>query len=1025
MTHSLFKFKIVKILFNFCIIAKPYFFFFLHKHFLIMMHNNFTKQIFSFCFFILLSLSVFSQNEEKISGTILDSETGDGLYGVSIVVQGSTNGSSTDASGNFSINAKIGDKLEISFIGYQTKVVSVNGAKINETLIYQGVTLSSFSVVGSRNIARAALETPNAVDKIDIQTLSQNTAKPNINRMLNVVAPSFNANVQNISDGTDHIDPASLRGLGPDQVLVLLNGKRRHTTSLVNVNGTFGRGNVGTDMNAIPAMAVKRIDILRDGAAAQYGSDAIAGVINVVLKSSVNEFSAYAGTGSHFSKEANEGTGGNDGTSYNIGFNYGVPLGNKGGFVNFTGQFDERDYFNRMKEFEGSIYALYNTRERSQTEFDNLYEGQLTEADKAVFSTGYLNSAANKDLTVEVDGNNITGQERHNEILLTNTTDRELSARNLTRSDFNMRVGQSAITNTGFFINMGAPTSEKTSFYANAGLNYRNGESAGFYRLPNQNRTVTSVYQNGFLPEIHSNIFDYSLTLGIKGKKNDWFFDLSNTFGGNNFQFQIENTHNASLENATKTSYNSGGHYFNQNTLNADVSRNFKDILEGFNFAFGGEVRLDNYGIFAGEEGSYANYGLANSVDVQDDSGNVIGTSVVPSLTGSVSTVFDQAGRSRPGGAQVFPGFKPSNEVNAFRNNLSIYTDLELDVTKDFLINGALRYEKFSDFGSTTNGKLATRYKIQDIVTLRASFATGFRAPSLHQQYFNSTSTVFISGIPVESGTFRNDSRAAELLGIPKLKEETSNSFSGGATFSLKNTGLSITLDGYTVEIKDRVVLTGNFKAEKDNNGDYETLEDEELGRLLGAANASTARFFVNAIDTRTNGFDAVVSYKKDLGSGTLNADLSGTISQTKQIGEVKASEKLKTKLSTYFDEVGRINLENAVPNTKFNLRLAYSTKTFSTALTNTYYGETTESSNDIASQQVFSAKIVTDLSGSVKIMKKYTFALGINNLLDIYPDELAPSNLNYSSGRFRYTRRSPQFGIGGRYLFTRLSISI
>ncbi|MDX1769207.1 MAG: TonB-dependent receptor plug domain-containing protein, partial [Arenibacter troitsensis] len=287
----------------------------------------------------------------QITGSVLDEE-GTPLPGASIVIKGTTTGTTTDFDGNFTIEASMGDILVVSYIGFETLEVTVNNTVMNIRLT-SGVALSEVIIVGSRNPNRTATESTVPVDVIDMTELNNVAPQVNLNQILNYVAPSFTSNTQTISDGTDHIDPASLRGLGPDQVLVLINGKRRHTSSLINVNGTFGRGSVGTDLNAIPAAAIQRIEVLRDGAAAQYGSDAIAGVINIILNKNVNELTTTVTTGANFTKNANDQTGGVDGATTNLSASYGIPLGDNGGFINLSGDFDVREDYSRMKEWEG------------------------------------------------------------------------------------------------------------------------------------------------------------------------------------------------------------------------------------------------------------------------------------------------------------------------------------------------------------------------------------------------------------------------------------------------------------------------------------------------------------------------------------------------------------------------------------------------------------------------------------------------------------------------------------------------
>ncbi|MFD0844761.1 TonB-dependent receptor domain-containing protein [Flaviramulus multivorans] len=929
-----------------------------------------------------------------ITGTITDGSSNTPLPGANIVVKGTTSGAISDFDGKFTLNVDAFPvTLVVSSVGYNTKEVSVASSGNISIVLQEGVALDEVVLIGSRNPSRTAVDTPVPVDVIDISELTSAGPQVNLNQILNFVAPSFTSNTQTISDGTDHIDPASLRGLGPDQVLVLINGKRRHNSSLVNVNGTFGRGSVGTDLNAIPSGAIQRLEVLRDGAAAQYGSDAIAGVINIVLDNSVNELTLNVTTGAHFAKNANDQTGGVDGETVNISANYGLALGEKGGFINFTGDFDFREDYSRMKEWEGSVFNLYNTVERFANNdgysLANLLDDDVDDVIQYGNEAGLgLSPTATK---AELQG-----------ILSADNTDAELAARGLTRSDFNMRVGQSEVRGGRFFANMSLPLDEEgTELYSFAGMSSRKGNSAGFYRLPNQSRTYTPAYINGFLPEINSTISDKSLAVGIKGVVNGWNIDLSNTWGKNAFLYTIGNTFNASRQNASPTTFDAGGFNFMQNTVNLDINQFYDDIMNGLNIAFGAEYRLENYEIIAGEEASYGQY---------TQEGELI---TLPTQSPAV----DFFGNGRPGGSQVFPGFSPANELSRDRSSIAGYFDLEADFSETFLASFATRFENYSDFGSTINFKLATRLKASENVNIRAALNTGFRAPSLHQLNFNSTSTIFQDGIPVEVGTFSNDSRAAKLLGIPQLKEETSKSISLGFTAKMPEANLTLTVDGYFVAIDDRVVYTGQFAGPGTGT---------ELDNLLSQANASAASFFANAIDTESKGLDIVLTHKTDIGTNSrLKSDLSGTLSKTKKVGDIKASKVLEDAglVGTYFPEDSRIYLEAAVPRTKVNLTNNLTTGKWNVFLRNVWFGEVSEATTNVANQQEFGSKLVTDLSFGYQASENLTLTIGANNLLDVYPDRAIEANR--SGGRFDWSRRSQQFGIGGRFLFARLSFKL
>jgi len=942
---------------------------------------------------ILFPLSVFAQG--TISGTINEASTGSPLPGANIIVKGTATGTTSDFDGNFSLDVTAFPvTLVISSVGYTTQEVNVTSAQNISVSLQDGVALEEVLLIGSRNKTRTAIDTPVPVDVLDITELSQASPQVSVNDILNYAAPSFTSNTQTISDGTDHIDPASLRGLGPDQVLVLINGKRRHKTSLVNVNGTFGRGSVGTDMNAIPSHAIDRIEILRDGAAAQYGSDAIAGVINIVLKRST-DLNVVVQTGANFTKNEDDIAGLNetvtDGERLAIALNFGLPIGDNGGFINFTGSFDFRGRTNRMLEWEGQIFNSYNAIERVAA--SSGYDTSLLLDDDFSDIFGFAGSAG-----VSLTGNE--NQEELQDILSANATDSELAARGLDRSDFNMNVGQSELRNSQFFANMAIPIGNDAEIYAFGGLGFRDGNATGFYRLPYQNRTFTAAYPNGFLPQIHSNIVDKSLAVGIRGKLGDWDVDFSNTYGRNSFNFNIKNSFNASLQKASPFEANAGGFAYAENTVNFDVSQFFEDKLEGLNVAFGAEYRLENYEIIAGSEVSYAQYNTLGNVHDPTDPESEVPTDF-----------FDS---SRPRGIQVFPGFRPDNEVNEFRNSIAAYMDVEADFTETFLLTGAVRYENFSDFGGTFNGKLSARLKAGENFNIRGGLQTGFRAPSLHQIHYNSTSTLFVDGIPFEVGVFSNTSRIARVLGIEQLKEETSFGGTLGFTANIPAANLKITVDGYIVTIDDRVIETGQF-----TDGD-----NPELAALFAQANAERVGFFANAVDTKTSGIDVVINQKGDLNDNVrISNTLAFTFSET-DIEAVNIPDAIvDAGLSeTYFDQTSRTYLQKAVPRIKGNLshNLKVGEK-WNIFLRNAYFGKVTEATNS-DTPQTYGGKVVTDLTFGYQLGESTKLTFGANNLLDVYSDQTVDFR---SSGRFIYSRRSQQFGTNGRFLFARLSFTI
>lgn len=753
--------------------------------------------------FLLLLSSSFLLAQRTITGKVTDAENGEPMIAASVLVKGTSTGTVTDTDGNFSLNVPDNAAtLVISFIGYTPQEVAITGNVINVALL-EGVELNNVVVIGSRNATRTKLDTPVPVDIIPLTQITNEVGQVDLNQILTYVAPSFQSARQTIADGTDHVDPAQLRGLGPDQVLVLVNGKRRHQSSLVNVNGTVNRGTVGTDLSAIPASAIERVEILRDGAAAQYGSDAIAGVINLVLKQKTGVLDGSVSYGFYNSeyeknyalyKLTNNSADPNvrvtDGETVQAGLNYGFNLGGKG-FINLTGEYISREPTNRSGTYTGQVYP------------------------------------------------SVGGQVRDDSIL---------QAKGLDRTDFDMLIGQSKMTGGGAILNAEYNLGTNWSVYAFGGFNRKDGSSAGFFRYPSSiasgariyANNVFAIYPDGFLPKINSELTDVSAAVGLRGKIGLWNVDLSNTFGQNQFDFIINNSVNytqaAVSPNNLQTEFDAGGTKFSQNTVNLDFSRNYP-VLEGLNIAFGGEYRTESFGIRAGEEASWKNYDTASGAG---------------------------------GAAQVFPGFLTTNEGTNNRNSVAAYLDLEEDFTNNWMVGAAVRFENYSDFGSTVNYKAVTRYKIGNALTLRGSVSTGFRAPSMQQRFYAKTNTLFVTVNgqlqPVESGTFPNDSRPAEILGIPELKEETSQSYTVGLT-TRPFDGLEVSVDAYQIDIDDRIILTNNFT----DGGD--TL----LRAQLQAVNAGQANFFANAVDTRARGIEAVVAYATKFGGNQeLRATLAG-----------------------------------------------------------------------------------------------------------------------------------------------------
>ncbi|MGN7758032.1 TonB-dependent receptor plug domain-containing protein [Chryseobacterium sp. 22532] len=868
-------------------------------------------------------------------------------------------------------------------------------------------------VLGSRAGARSKTDSPVPVDVFNIKESSVVLPQSSIGQILNAIAPSFTSTIQTNSDGTDHLDPAQLRGLGPDQVLVLVNGKRRHTSALVNVNGTPGRGTVGTDLNSIPSFALNRIEVLRDGASAQYGSDAIAGVINLELKKDIGKLTGQVSYGGNLTPTANDHTGNFDGQNIQVDLNYGNKIGNKGGFYNITWSSQFRNPTFRAGTESGTIYNAYNAIEkRALNDGVNL---------SSLFSN--INNVPNPQQLINyihqyAQGVSYFSPQFQNQIQTANTigalqgllkgdvTDQELAYRGLDRKDFNMQVGQSKLNNHQLFANIEVPINDNWKVYTFGGYSFRHGSSGGFYRRPNQSRTFTGLYPDGYLPQIGTDIQDLSLSAGIKGNWDGWNIDFSNTFGQNSFTYNISDTGNTSLRFASPNEFDAGGLRFSQNTINLDFSKKY-DVWNGINVAFGAEHRYENFKITQGDEASYTTY---------DAAGN-IWNNTSPRGT-------DFFGNTLPGGSQVFSGFKPVNAVDKNRQAVAAYADVEFNFTNWLLVDAAARYENYSDFGSTFNYKLASRIRVAPNFNVRLAGSTGFRAPSIHQIYYNVTSTLFTNSQLLEVGTFSNDSDIAGLLEMPKLKQETSKSASVGFTYRIPSASLTFTADGYFTRINNRIILTDQFL-----RADVPAAAQA----AFDAQGVNAAQFFTNAIDTETKGIDLVISHNVRFSGLKLDNSFAANISETRKVGDIHSSGLLQSPNleKIYFSEKSRVYLEEAVPRVKASLSHTLAWKKASVYLRNTYFGKVTGA--DIIDvngdgvvgfneHQQIGHKIITDLSLAYQFTKNVGLTLGVNNLFDIYPDKNLTASTN--NDQFIYSRSTSQFGQNGRYVFTRLNFN-
>jgi iron complex outermembrane receptor protein len=552
--------------------------------------------------------------------------------------------------------------------------------------------------------------------------------------------------------------------------------------------------------------------------------------------------------------------------------------------------------------------------------------------------------------------------------------------------------------------NTGIPLGQDFELYSFGGLTFRNGQATGFFRLPNSEaRVVYEIYPNGFLPQIHTTLDDISFVGGLRGNIKGWDFDFSVDYGSNSFLFNIENTNNASLGAASPISFDAGTFGFNQTVGNLDVVKliDTKGSLKSLSLVLGAEYRVQNYSITAGEDASWQ---LGNGGD-------------------EAGVDFDttSSGGPKAPGSQVFPGFQPTNEVDRFRNNISVYAGLETEFSDNFLIDIGGRFENYSDFGSTVNGKIATRVGFGKKFALRGAVSTGFRAPSLNQLWFNSVGIQFVIDPatgelePSRVLTANNKSTVTRAFGISDLKEETSLNFSAGL-IATPLTGLIVSLDYYFIKIDDRIVLTSRF-----TDADSVVAEILEPFASLGV---SEVQFFANAVNTETQGVELVASYNMKAGEGLLKFTLSGYVGSTEVTKVNVPSSLLEGFEETIFNREERNRLEDAVPQQKGIFGVTYRLDRFDITGRVNYFGEIFYKPTNPDNDEVFGAKTLLDLDVGYVVVPGLRLSVGGNNILNTFPDEQQKA-ANRSNERFVYSRRVTQYGMNGGFYYVRVSLSL
>ena len=843
------------------------------------------KLIYAIPMVALLLWSAIATAQGILKGTVT-SESGEPLANASIVVSGNKGGTSSDSSGNYRLSLAAGTyKIFITSVGFNpySMNVKIDNATVTKDVVLQFAVADLSEVVvavGSRASQRTFTTTPLPVDNINAAELAS-TGQLSFDKALQLRVPSFNTVNTPVNDATSLLDPYEIRNMGPSRTLILINGKRKNPSSLVYIQTSPGRGETGADLAAIPTEAIKRVEILRDGASAQYGSDAIAGVMNVILKDRYDYTNFKVASGI---------THKGDGFSLLTSLNGGANFGSKG-FINYTINFQRENKTNRS----GTVDAVGDNNDLSDGTAQSL---QQVEAFLARFP----------------DAKNISG---------TPTS-----------------------TATKFLVNAGIPVSENTTFYANAAYVYKKVQSYANYRTPYWKQDYGLLHAAGseylgYGPTFEGDLNDYNATVGFKTTKSGWMHDISFTTGGNKQLYTVENTVNHSLGNKSPIRFKPGGYAFNHVVGNIDIT---KEVTDKLSIGFGSEFRSENYQIFAGDTASY---------------------------TGE--------------GANSFPGVNEINAIKVNRFNIGGYFDLNYDISKVFLVNGTVREEYYSDFGSTFVWKLSGRAKVAgDKLTLRSSISTGFRAPSLHQINLQIAQQSFVPGQGIQTkGIVSNKSPQAHLLGVPALKPEKSINFTAGFGFN-PTRNFSLTVDYYHIDIKDRIILSSNITNTAGGN--------TELDAVLKNNGIVGVSFFTNGIRTKTEGIDVVANYKNiSVGSAgkltinfagnyTLSNKLDGSITNPKLIGDAGQST---------FDYIQEALLLTSRPKYKAVLGGDLFLSKWNFALNNTLYGPTTYRNDGLDKnlKLEFQTKVVSDINIAYQFNSRINASIAVNNIFNITPE--------------------------------------
>lgn len=868
-----------------------------------------------------------AQTPVVITGTVRNAVTGAPVANATVRALGDNRVSVTRGDGTYRLVLSSREsEVRVTAVGFApiSQMISVPRASTTVSFVLQpsAVLLDDVVAIGTRGLERTVTSSPVPVDVLSSELL-ENTGMIETWQQLQRAVPSLN--VPHIPIGDNHMRPITLRGLAPHHVLVLVNGKRRHPASVL-LAGPSVPATALTDLNAIPSSAIERIEVLRDGASAQYGSDAIGGVVNIILKSGErHDFQTSAGE--VYSSEG--GRDFQDGRLFDAGTTLGFASAN-GASLTLTGELRNR---------EGTNRAYPDRRQQ------------------------YFSS----------------------------------DPRNNDAPEISSYLGDGTVHALSFFLSGAAPINNTTEAYVFGGAADRNSVAPdALFRRPLDDNTVRAIFPDGFLPRIGSSIKDLSIVGGVRGTLRSWRWDVSSGWGDNGTGYHIHNSNNPSLGAASPTEFYAGNVAARQWTSNADLSRDLKIGSFLLGVAAGAEFRVDKYQITAGDSASWIDGGVRIL-----DGPNV--------------------GKRAAAGAQGMVGYRPVDEVSARRSSSALYVEAEGHPIRRLLLQSAVRAEHYSDFGSTSDGKIAARMQLLPGLAMRGSISTGFRAPALTQEYFSSTRTVFqvVNGVNtvLTVRTFPVNTPEAKLMGATPLRPETSVNRSAGLVLYVPRIP-RITVDFYRITIDDRIGLGGSVTV-------------PSIIRLFeenGMAGIGGGSYFRNSTDTRTQGMDVLASHAFLVGGSHVLRMLGG-YNRTRTIVTRVLPPSPQLAESLVYNRTSRGIIENGQPREAITVALNYSAGPLQINLGNERAGPTAQlDQKKPEADQILHPKWITDARISYQLRPRLQLALSGANLFDVYPDEWwdFKDGLNATGtsmkGIFRYPGALSPFGMNGRTLYLRLA---